>query len=116
MRLFKQRFEHYPLYWQNIEIKSLKNTFKDAGIFQGLFGIDVSTQANLFDVFSVVGKQRLPLLWREMLKIDSIFATTVTCEQCISVMKHTIHVNVKCDTLTAKVIDKLHDGLTIKEC
>ena len=81
-----------------------------------LVGIDVSSQANLFDVFSVVGKQRLPLLWREMMKIDTIFATTVTCEQCFSVMKHTIHVNMKCDTLTAKVINKLHDGKTIKEC
>ena len=73
-------------------------------------GIEVATQANLFDVFSVMGKQRFPLLWREMIKIETIFATTVTCEQCFSVMKHTIQVNVKCDTLTAKVINKLHNG------
>ena len=96
-------------------MKSLKKYIQRRQHISKVVRIEVSTQANLFDVFGVMGKQRFPLLWREMIKIETIFATTVTCEQCFSVMKHTIHVNMKCDTLTAKVINKLHNGKT-KKC
>ena len=71
-------------------------------------GIDVLTQVNLSDVFQVVKREAYPLLWGEMVKTLTVLPTTVSCEQCFSVVKHSIHVNMKAETFIANVTNKLH--------
>ena len=75
-----------------------------------LVGIPIVSPVNLNDVFGVVRRESYPLLWREIMKINSIFATTVCCEQCFSVVKRSIHVNMKTNTFVANVVNKLHEG------
>ena len=70
----------------------------------------VLSRINLLDVFSVVERERYPLLWREFVKINTIFATSVSCEQSFSVVKRSFHVNMKWDTLIANVVNKFHKG------
>ena len=73
-------------------------------------GIDVISPTNLMDLFSVIERQRYPLLWREVIKANTTLPTTVSCEQSFSVMKHTIHINMNPRTIISKTINKQHEG------
>ena len=76
-------------------------------------GITVVTQTSLFDVFKVVKRENYPLLWREVVRIDTITPSTVSCERCFSVIKRSLHVNMKAETFIANVTNKLH-GYNVK--
>ena len=71
-------------------------------------GITVLTQINLCDVFKVIKRDEFPLLWKEMVVMNTIMPTTVSCEQSFSVLKHSAHINMNDETFTANVINKLH--------
>ena len=70
----------------------------------------VETQMNLDDVFRVVERSKYPLLWNEVIRINTIVPTSVSCERCFSVIKHSYHNNMKSNTLIAHVMNKLYEG------
>ena len=77
-------------------------------------GIPIFTPINLSDVFCVLERHKYRFLWKEAVKMKTL-ATTISCEQCFSVMKHSIHVNMKSDLMIASVVNKLQGGRKRKE-
>ena len=71
-------------------------------------GITVLTPISLCDVFKVIKRDEFPLLWKEMVVMNTIMPTTVSCEQSFSVLKHSAHINMNDETFKANVINKLH--------
>ena len=72
-------------------------------------GFDVMKKLSLQDVFGVVDKVKYPLLWRETMKLRTIIPTTVCCEQSFSVVKHSLHHNMKNETVIAVVTTKYQE-------
>ena len=77
-------------------------------------GMVVQMPISLDDVFSVLDSHRYPLLWRELIKANTIFPTTVSCEQSFSVIKHSAHINMKPDTFITRATNKLYENSTTK--
>ena len=73
-------------------------------------GFVVESRLSLTDVFQVVDREAYPLLRRSLTKLMTILPTTVSCERCFSVIKRSIHTNMKSDTFIANVMNKLHEG------
>ena len=64
---------------------------------------------SLEDVFGVLVSHKYPLLWNEFIKANTIIPTTVGCEQSFSVIKQTMHLNMKPDTFIANATYKQHE-------
>ena len=73
-------------------------------------GFVVESRLSLTDVFQVVDREAYPLLRRSLTKLMTILPTTVSRERCFSVIKRSIHTNMKSDTFIANVMNKLHEG------
>ena len=69
-------------------------------------GFIVERKRSLFDIFHCVERGKYPLLWNESVKLRTILATTVSCEQSFSVIKNTLHKNKKTATVFANVTAK----------
>ena len=72
-------------------------------------GFVVYGPTSLSDVFTVLNSEDFPLLWREYLKMNTIFQTKVSCEQTFSVIRRSFHFNMKKDTIIANVTNKIHE-------
>ena len=79
-------------------------------LFFSVPSFDIETGTNqdthtitLNDVFQHVDRSEFPLLWRCVLEVHAIMATTVSCEQTFSCLKHSNHVNMKSDNLCSLV-------------
>ena len=77
-------------------------------------GMSVQSQIDIGDVFKVVKMDNYPLLRREILRFNTIMPSTVSCERCFSVIKHTIHINMNAETFIENVTNKLN-GLYTKQ-
>ena len=73
-------------------------------------GFVVNSKLSLTDVFCVVGREAYPMLWSTVMKTNTILPTTVSCERCFSVIKRSIHTNMKEATFISNEIYKLHEG------
>ena len=69
-------------------------------------GFIVERKRSLFDIFRFVERGKYPLVWNESVKLRTIMATTVSCEQSFSVIKNTLHKNKKTATVFANVTAK----------
>ena len=72
-------------------------------------GFDVELLISLDDVFSVLESRRYPLLWRGLIKANTIIKTTVICEQSFSVSKHSTHLNMKPATFITNATNKCYE-------
>ena len=56
---------------------------------------EVLREISVQDIFLHISKEKYPLLWKETVKMRTIIPTTVCCEQSFSVVKHSLHNNMK---------------------
>ena len=80
-----------------------------------LLAFDMLPTVTLEDIFRLTDKARFPLLWRQTLIAQTIMPTTVACEQSLSVIKHTRHINMSNETFLANVINKIHERTEEKQ-
>ena len=65
---------------------------------------DNSVVVTLDELFRRIDHSNSPSLWKCVLQVRSIMATTVSCEQTFSCLKHSKHTNTKIDNLCKLLI------------